>query len=87
MQLRPTFANRGVADASVGLLVEEGRTPLTVSSHGVMQTVVAHTAADVARRQEHRHVKVATAGVAVAVALCDKKDNIKNLSVFVHVCV
>lgn len=66
----PTFANRGVSDVPVGVLVEERRAPLAVAPHGVVQTVVTHAAADVACCQVDCHVEVAAAGVAIAVALC-----------------
>lgn len=64
-----TDAHSRVSDVPVGVLVVEQLAHLTVATHGVVLTVVAHAAAVVACCQVHGHVKVAGAGVVVAVAL------------------
>lgn len=55
---RRTFAEVGVSDVSLGVLVVERFALLTVASHGVVLTVITHSAADVPSGQENRHVEV-----------------------------
>lgn len=54
------------------MLEVEGLALLTVASYGVVLAVITHSPAGIPRRHVHSHVKVALAGVAIAVALCDK---------------
>lgn len=53
---------------------------LTAAAHRVVLAVVAHTAADVARGQVHRHVEVAGARMFVAVTLCNKSKAKRSCS-------
>lgn len=64
-----TDAHSRVSDVPVRVLVIEQLAHLAVATHGVVLAVVANATAVVAGRQVHRHVKVAGAGVVVAVAL------------------
>ena len=54
------------------MLEVEGLALLAVASYGVVLAVVTHSPAGIPRRHVHSHVKVALAGVAIAVALYDK---------------
>lgn len=65
-----TFTEIGVPDVPLGVLVVERLALLAVPAHGVVLTVIAHSAADVPGGQEDRHVKVTRAGVLIAVTLC-----------------
>lgn len=65
-----TFTDIGVSDVPLGVLVVKWLALLTVASHCVVLTVVTHPSAGVPSGQVHRHVKVARAGVFVAVTLC-----------------
>lgn len=58
---RLTDADLRVPDVPVGILEVERFTRLTVASHSVVQTVVANSSTNTARRQIHCHVKVALA--------------------------
>ena len=53
-----TDTNSGVSDVPVGVLVVERFAHLTVASHGVVQAIVTHSSAAVARCQIHGHVEV-----------------------------
>lgn len=67
-----TLTDVGVPQISLWVLEVEGLALLTVASHGVVLAVVTHAPAGVPRCHVHSHVKVALAGVPIAVALCDK---------------
>lgn len=56
---RLTYADPRVPDVFEGFLVVKRFAQFTVSAHRVVQTVIAHASADVARGQIHRHVKMA----------------------------
>lgn len=63
---RRTFADVGVSQVPVGVLVEERCALFTLSAHGVVLTVVAHASAHLAGQNVHGVVKVARCGVMVA---------------------
>ena len=62
---RLTLTDMGVADVAGGLLVVEGLTLLTVTTHRVVATVVTHPAAHPPRQLEDGRVKVTPVGVVV----------------------
>jgi len=63
-----TLADVGVPEVAVGVLVVEGGALLAPPARRVVAAVVAHAAADVARRHVHGEVEVARRGVLVALA-------------------
>ena len=65
-----TFTEVRIADVSLRVLVVKGSALLTAASHGVVLTVITHSSTDVSSGQVDRHVKVARAGVFIAVTLC-----------------
>lgn len=64
-----TLADVGVSDVSLGMLVEERLTLLTLVSCCVVLAVVTNSPTDTSRGDKHRHVKVTHVRVLVAVAL------------------
>lgn len=67
-----TLTDIGVPQISLRVLEVEGLALLTVASYSVVLAVITHSPTGIPRRHVHSHVKVALAGVAIAVALCDK---------------
>lgn len=67
-----TLTDIRVPQISLWVLEVEGLALLTVASYGVVLAVITHSSTGIPRRHVHSHVKVALAGVAIAVALCDK---------------
>lgn len=74
MALSPhTFTEVRVSDVPLRVLEVKRFALLTVASHRVVLTVIAHASAHVSGGQIHRHVKVARAGMLVAVTLCETR--------------
>lgn len=67
-----TLTDVRVPQISLRVLEVEGLALLAVASYGVVLAVITHSPAGVPRCHVHSHVKVALAGVAIAVTLCDK---------------
>lgn len=68
-----TLTDIGVPQIPLRVLEVEGLALLAVASYSVVLAVVAHSPTGVPRCHVHSHVKVALAGVAIAIALCDKE--------------
>lgn len=70
METKLTLTHVRVIETSLRVLEGEWFAHLTVCSHRVVLTIVAHTTGHVARGDEDGVVKVTAAGVVVAVANC-----------------
>lgn len=81
-----TFAEIGVPDVPLGMLEVERLALLTVAPHGVVLTVITHSPTDVSSSQEDCHVKVARAGMFVAVTFCGTRpmSRIRILNLFTN---